>query len=62
MNKAGIYIIMILFIGYYGVFALFGGEVYIRYEGFHTLELYKSLIFISLGTLVFIGSKYKKWI
>jgi len=62
MNRIGIYIITILFIGYYGFFALFGGEVYIRYEGYHTLELYKSLIFIALGTLVFIGSKYKKWI
>lgn len=62
MNKIGIYIIVILLIGYYGIFALFGGKVYIRYEGYHTLELYKSLIYISLGTFIFIGSKYKKWI
>ncbi|MFT5835659.1 MAG: hypothetical protein ACI9RG_000552 [Sulfurimonas sp.] len=62
MNKIGIYIIIILFVGYYGLFALFGGEVYIRYEGHHKLEFYRSVINILLGSLVFFVSRYKKWI
>lgn len=61
-EKFGLYLVAFILAGYYGVYALLGGEVYIRNSGWVYVAWWKSSIgiFIGSGILYYIGYKEKK--
>ncbi|MFT7880384.1 MAG: hypothetical protein ABXS91_08330 [Sulfurimonas sp.] len=60
VEKVGFYLLFFFLVGYYGVYALLGGDVYIRNNGWVSVEWWKSILSILIGSGVWYYIKYKE--
>jgi hypothetical protein len=60
LNKIGLYLVIFFLVGYYGIYPLFGFEVWIRNEGWVQINIKQSLFNICIGLVVFLYVRYFK--
>jgi len=60
VEKVGLYLLFFFLVGYYGVYALLGGEVYIRNSGWVSVEWWKSILSILIGNGVLYYIRYRE--